>query len=136
MREAIFIDTSYILALVNKADKYHTLAKEVSTQIQPPFLTTEAVLTEVGNALAKPSMRLLGVQTLQRLRQDTNLEVISVEHGLFERAITLYQSRMDKEWGLTDCISFAVMQERNLHLVLTADHHFEQAGFVRLMQVG
>lgn len=135
MKEVIFVDTSYILALVNKADKYHILAKEVSTQIQPPFLTTEAVLIEVGNALAKPSMRLLGIQTLQRLRQDTNLEVVSVTHDLFERAIRLYQSRMDKEWGLTDCISFVVMQEHHLQMALTADHHFEQAGFVRLMQV-
>lgn len=38
-------------------------------------------------------------------------------------------SRADKAWSLTDCISFSVMTERRLSDALTADHHFEQAGF-------
>jgi predicted nucleic acid-binding protein len=40
----------------------------------------------------------------------------------------------DKEWGLTDCISFVVMQEQGLTDALTADHHFEQAGFTILLK--
>jgi predicted nucleic acid-binding protein len=40
---------------------------------------------------------------------------------------------MDKEWGLTDCISFVMMQERGLTTVLTVDKHFEQAGFLNVM---
>jgi uncharacterized protein len=42
-------------------------------------------------------------------------------------------SRRDKEWSLTDCISFVVMKERGLTEALTADHHFEQAGFKALL---
>jgi len=41
---------------------------------------------------------------------------------------------MDKEWGLTDCISFVVMKDRKLTDVLTTDHHFEQAGFKSLLR--
>jgi hypothetical protein len=52
---------------------------------------------------------------------------------LLERAIALHSSRTDKEWGLTDCISFVVMQERNLTQVLTTDRHFEQAGFQNIL---
>jgi predicted nucleic acid-binding protein len=43
--------------------------------------------------------------------------------------VALYGARPDKEWGLTDCISFVVMEERGLTLALTTDRHFEQAGF-------
>jgi predicted nucleic acid-binding protein len=40
---------------------------------------------------------------------------------------------MDKPWGLTDCLSFIVMQERGITEALTADEHFRQAGFVPLL---
>jgi len=47
----------------------------------------------------------------------------------------LYKEREDKDWGLTDCISFVVMRRRRVTTAFTSDHHFEQAaGFVRLMK--
>jgi predicted nucleic acid-binding protein len=46
----------------------------------------------------------------------------------------LYRGRPDKEWSLTDCISFVVMGERSLTEALTSDHHFEQAGFTALLK--
>ena len=53
---------------------------------------------------------------------------------LYQRAFALYCQRMDKEWGLTDCISFVVMRERGLTEALSADKHFEQAGFRALLR--
>jgi predicted nucleic acid-binding protein len=47
----------------------------------------------------------------------------------------LYSQRPDKEWTLTDCISFVVMHEENLTGALTEDHHFEQAGFTALLKL-
>ena len=44
-----------------------------------------------------------------------------------------YRSRRDKEWSLTDCISFVVMEDEGLREALTGDRHFEQAGFVALL---
>ena len=52
---------------------------------------------------------------------------------LLKRAFQLYKDRMDKEWGLTDCISFIIMQEFGLVKALTADEHFQQAGFQTLL---
>lgn len=102
-------------------------------QISPPFLTTEVVLTEIGNALSGQRWRTLGVSIIQQLQEDSDLEIMTVTSALFEQAVQLYVNRPDKEWGLTDCISFVVMQERNLTDVLTTDHHFTQAGFHRLL---
>ena len=68
------------------------------------------------------------------MRDDPNIEIVSVDAALFERALALYGERMDKEWGLTDCLSFVVMQERNLTQALTTDRHFSQAGFANLLQ--
>jgi uncharacterized protein len=133
MKPPIFIDTGYILALVNAADEHHGRAAAASHQIKPPFLTTEAVLMEIGNALSRARWRALGYATIQDLRADPNIEIVPVDAALFERALALYGERMDKEWGLTDCLSFVVMQERNLTQVLTTDRHFGQAGFVDLL---
>jgi predicted nucleic acid-binding protein len=125
----VFIDTGYILALANTADKYHERAQAASLLMHPPFVTTEAVLTEIGNAFSRVRWRALGFATINDLRADPDIEIITVDAALFDRAVTLYGSRTDKEWGLTDCISFVVMQERGLTHALTTDRHFTQAGF-------
>jgi len=133
MKPAVFIDTSYILALVNTADNYHKRARAAASQFTLPFVTTEAVLTEIGNALSRQPWRSLGIATLRNLRNASDIQIVPVDATLFDCAVSFYSSRLDKEWGLTDCISFVVMQERDLIQVLTTDHHFEQAGFQIVM---
>ena len=61
------------------------------------------------------------------------VDIIFVTNDLYLRAVRHYQQRPDKEWGLTDCISFLVMSDRGLTAALTADRHFAQAGFVCLL---
>jgi predicted nucleic acid-binding protein len=129
MSAATFIDTSYILALVNTGDQWHASARTAANAVPPPFVTTESVLVEIGNALARARWRSLGIAAIQDLRADPDIEVVPVDGVLFDHAVDLYASRPDKEWGLTDCISFIVMQERGLAQALTTDRHFEQAGF-------
>jgi len=133
MKPAIFIDTSYFLALLNSRDKYHQLAKALAEQVSPPFVTSDAILFEVGNALAQPPHRQLGATTLQQIRADADIEIVHVDQELLRSAVALYQSRPDKAWGLTDCASFVIMQQRQLEEALTTDKHFEQAGFKRLL---
>jgi predicted nucleic acid-binding protein len=133
VKTPIFIDTGYILALANTADQFHTSARTTSLVVSPPFLTTEAILVEIGNALSKASWRRLGIATLDDLRTDPEIQVVPVTTELFDRAVALYGTRLDKEWGLTDCISFVVMQDYDLTQVLTTDRDFEQAGFQNML---
>ena len=58
-----------------------------------------------------------------------------VDRELLERAISVYQQHHDKTWGLVDCASFIVMHDRGISQAFTADLHFEQAGFQRLLAV-
>ena len=134
MTKPLFLDTSYILALVNSHDEFHRQALELTDQIDDKLITTEAILIEIGNALAKPQWRELAVSTLNDLRDDDDVEILPVSVSLFSKSLKFYSSRMDKEWGLTDCISFVVMKDRKLTVALTTDHHFEQAGFKALLR--
>jgi predicted nucleic acid-binding protein len=88
------------------------------------------VLTEIGNALSGLRWRKLAVDMLNDLRTDPNIQIITVDTTVFGQALNLFAARLDKEWGLTDCISFVVMQAHGVNQTLTTDRHFEQAGFV------
>ena len=127
------MDTGYVLALLNSHDEFHNQALHLADKINSQLITTEAILTEIGNALAKPLWRQLAVNTLNDLRDDEGVEILPVSPYLFSEALRFYSCRMDKEWGLTDCISFVVMKDKKLTDVLTTDHHFEQAGFKALL---
>ena len=50
------------------------------------------------------------------------------------RGVALYAERPDKDWSLTDCISFVVMRKMDITEALTGDRHFEQAGFTALLK--
>jgi predicted nucleic acid-binding protein len=130
----VFADTFYWVALANRNDASHRDAIEFARRSSSQVLTTEWVLTEVADALASARHRHL-VQQLRALwRTDKSLTIAEASHGVFERGLDLFVNRPDKEWSLTDCISFVVMQDYGLTEALTADHHFEQAGFVRLLK--
>ena len=129
----VFADTFYFLALLNKNDEAHAKALQYSAQIEQ-LITTEWVLTELADGLASSRRRSMVLQTRQELSADADVQVIPLDMQLHEEGIRLYASRADKEWSLTDCISFIVMQREAVTEALTGDHHFEQAGFVALLK--
>lgn len=129
-----FVDTGFWLALLNEDDELHDRAMRLNTELRGPTITTEAVLTEVGNAMSRPPYRARAVAFFDAARTNPNLDIIPVDHALFERAVLFYAARPDKGWGLTDCISFMVMQERGIVEALAADIHFVQAGFRALLR--
>lgn len=98
------------------------------------MVTTHAILLEIGNALSRQRYRQAAIRLLQTIERDPSIDVVPVSEGLFARGLQLYCSRADKEWGLTDCVSFAVMTERGLTKALTADEHFQQCGFHALLR--
>ena len=131
---AVFADSFYYLAVMNADDAAHERAVRVSDSLGGPVVTTAWVLTEVADALAAPGQRSGFLALLEALRSDPEVSIVPPNEDLFEAGISLYSRRPDKDWSLTDCISFVVMQQRGLTEALTGDRHFEQAGFVALLR--
>lgn len=98
------------------------------------MVTTRAVLLEIGNSLSRKRHRVLGVALLEFLEADPRVEIVPLSEDLYRKGFELFGQRRDKEWGLVDCVSFVVMQERELQESLTTDEHFEQAGFRALLR--
>lgn len=134
MKRGTFVDTVYILALLNPRDRWHRKAVELSQTLQAPLVTSDAVFTEVADALANRSRRMWAVQAIADLQADPDVKCVTVDEATFTGGLRLYGERPDKDWSLTDCISFVIMRQRQLTDALTADIHFVQAGFHALMQ--
>ena len=94
----------------------------------------QAILLEIGNALAGTRHRQKAVSLLESLAKDENAQVLPFTDHLYRRAFQIFRNHTDKAWGMTDCISFVVMREQGLTEALTTDHHFEQAGFRALLR--
>lgn len=132
----VFLDTSYAVALSARTDENHELALKLAEELERSdthFVTTRAVLLEIGNALAKVRYRKAAVQLLSALEADPKVEIVSATDELYQRALKIYGDRVDKEWGLIDCMSFVTMSDLGLTDALTADKHFQQAGFRALL---
>jgi predicted nucleic acid-binding protein len=130
----VFADAFYFVARLNGHDQHHDRVVAFSRDFRASILTSDWILIEVADALAKSECRERVREFVLHLRQAAACEIIPASRDLFDRALQLYHQHADKEWTLTDCSSVLVMRERGLTDVLTADHHFEQAGFHALLK--
>lgn len=132
----IFVDTFYWIAFFNPLDQWHGRAVEVEATLRGrSFVTTEAVLIEILNSFSGygPPSRRKAASVVHDILNDEAIETVLHTHGAFLNALTLYESRLDKGYSLTDCISMNVMRERGIADVLTYDRHFRQEGFRLLL---
>ena len=129
MLEPLFIDTGYIIALINENDNHHRQALSLAERCSGyPLVTTDAVLLEAGNALSRIARRQCS-QLIQTFQEADEMTLVHMNPILFKQAVNLFDRYQDKTWGLVDCLSFVVMREMQITTALTFDHHFEQAGF-------
>jgi hypothetical protein len=99
-----------------------------------PIVTTEFVLLELGNACARAEDHADFLALVAGMRASRRVRILPLDSRLFNRGLERMASRPDKDWSLTDCISFVVMEDHDIKEALTADRHFEQAGFTALLK--
>ena len=130
--EAVFLDTGGWIALLNADDLYHEQAAQCLRNFEAarrPLITTDWVLAETGNSLARLSVRGKFVRAVQMFLESPNSRLVRVDAELFSDALLTYGRTADKSWGLVDCASFIVMGRQRIRDALAIDRHFLQAGF-------
>src|SRR5438876_8367582 len=125
----VFADTFALIAWLNARDDAHAAVTAYLDGFTGRLVTTEWVLMELADALSAPAARSTAVAFLQAVRADPLFDIIGYDPAVYRADFDLFAARSDKAWSLTDCISFSVMTQRGLSEALTADQHFEQAGF-------
>ena len=130
---AVFADTFYYIALLDANDSAHEAAVAATRNLKSTTVTTAWILLELANTLSASRHRGIFARFLDRLRVNPDVVIYEAEREVFDLGVDLYRNREDKEWSLTDCISFVVMTREGITAALTGDHHFEQVGFSILL---
>jgi len=133
----IFADTSYWIALLNPRDELHDKAVAAAQSYsQGRIVTSEMVLVELLNGFSGrgPRLREAASKAVKTLRSSLEVTVIPQTSDQFERALSWYEDRADKNWSLTDCASFLIMEAEGIEAALTHDQHFAEAGFHALLR--
>lgn len=132
----IFVDTLHLAAVLNPKDQWHEFALAVEAEIgNARLVTTENVLHEFLNFFAEfpPRMKKRAVNFVKDLYKTREIEIVPHTQEIFFDGLRLYESRLDKGYSLTDCISMNAMRERGITEILTHDGHFTQEGFTILL---
>jgi predicted nucleic acid-binding protein len=128
----VFADAHYFVALINDKDQSHAAALAISQTLQGVVIvTTEEVLTEVLAYFADRGqfLRRIAGAYVDDILSDPEIFVGAQTHGSFRDGFSLFKSRPDKGYSLTDCISMEAMRQERITDVLTHDSHFAQEGF-------
>lgn len=130
-----FLDTSYLLALELLDDQNHAVAIEHWRSLGKEnfkITTTSYVFDEVITFLNSRQLHTKAVELGNRLLNSSIVTLIMVDEFLFVEAWQYFIKHNDKSYSLTDCVSFVVMSQQNINSALTFDHHFRQAGFIKM----
>lgn len=134
----VFGDTSGWVSVFLNKDPHHTKASSLIAQWHQQnrrIVTTNYVLSELIAIFTRFRLqRSTALDYIKTIRSVAWVEIVHIDEVRDAAAWQLLAERLDKKWSLVDCASFAVMEIRDLTEALTTDKHFEQAGFVRLLQ--
>lgn len=133
--KAVFLDTGYLLALELSNDQNHRAALKHWRNLKkslPPLVTTSYVFDEVVTYFNSRGYHAKAIEVGSRLLNSPSVRFVHVDEDLFMGGWQYLQKRKDKEYSLTDCISFIVMKNFRVETAFTFDKHFVQAGFKKL----
>lgn len=133
--ETHFLDTGYIIALEAEDDQNHQKALNhwnLFVKNIPSLVTTTYVFDEIVTFFNSRNRHAKAVEIGKNLTSSQAIEIIHVDENLFDDGWNYFQKFRDKRFSLTDCISFVVMENREITKALTFDKHFAQAGFVKI----
>ncbi len=130
----VFLDTSFLIALDASDDALHARARQLRPSPAERWVTTDFILIELADGLSRGQQRLLARSIIDSLRSSPFVTIHAASRELLDAGLARFALRPDKEWGLTDCLSFVVMEREGIAKALTADKHFEQAGFAALLR--
>jgi len=136
---SLFIDTSGWASLFISTQPYYHQAEQhfrLSLKQQKKLYTTNYILAELVALLNSPLRvsRSRLFEIIDAIKMVDYVEILYIDKATDNLAWQLCKSRLDKAWSLVDCTYFIVMQQLEILETLTTDHHFEQAGFIRLLK--
>ncbi len=134
----LFVDTSGWAYYLDRSDPLHmkvvTIVRDYALQ-RRNLVIANYILTELVALLSSrfhlPRKEV--IKAINALKSDAVVEIVHIDVSMDNEAWKLLEKRIDKEWSLVDASSFVVMKQFGITEALTTDHHFTQAGFIKLL---
>jgi len=126
----IFIDTSALLAVLNRDDKFHdSAAKEWVRLIESEYslLSSNYIMIETIALL----QRRFGTDAVRLLISDVQplIKLVWVDESIHESALNVVKTINQRNLSLVDCTSFEIMRQLGIENVFSFDSHFSEQGF-------
>lgn len=130
----MLLDTSGLLCLHYQTEPFHAQScaayKRATVRLTHSYIIAEYVAL----ANARRFQRSFVLDFVVDLLDNPDIETVWVDEPLHRAAVELLMIRQDKTYSLCDSVSFVLMRQRGITDALTTDRHFEQEGFIRLLQ--
>ena len=136
-REAVFADSAFLYALVDRRDSAHLQAVErlrSIAQAQRSLISTDYVVAEALTLAKSRAGSVAALRLLDRLEASVLIGIEWIGPDRFASAKAFFRKHSDHDYSFTDCTSFVVMRELKLKDALTTDAHFVEAGFRALLR--
>jgi len=130
----MFLDTSGLLRLFHEREEGHAEARDLFGAASWMWTSSYVLAEFVALGTRRGVRRRDVLGAIEALLAFAYVEVVWVDEALHRRAMDFLHQRLDKSYSLCDAVSFVIMGDRGLREALTTDHHFEQAGFLRLLR--
>ena len=132
MKPLAFLDTGALYALADRDDADHAAVSAAYRDPERRFLTHELILVETCSLVTKRLRKSLALQLITATRNSPRIECAPLTPSLLDAGWQRCRRFADKDWDWIDCVSFELMERRNVRDALALDHHFSQAGFTLL----
>jgi predicted nucleic acid-binding protein len=134
----VFVDSSGLKANYDSGDDYHAKAGGLMRKIAAretevsSFVTTDYVLDEAVTLTRFAHSHGKAVELAEATLSSKFVKLVHCDEELFSEGMEVFERHSDKEWSLTDCVSFATMKRHGVRTAFTFDSHFKQAGFAMI----
>lgn len=130
-KRRLFVDTSYIYAVMNSSDSNHHKANDIENRGLDDsdiiYIGTN-IISEIITIVSQRMGKSIAKELLGEIRSGSYC-IVHVDEQLTEKAEHIFSSIESKNVSYADCVSFAIMNEFNLEWVLGFDKHFSNQGF-------
>nr|MDO8087077.1 PIN domain-containing protein [Candidatus Sigynarchaeum springense] len=133
----LFIDSGPIIARINDKDPDHQLVQKQLRDIKDKRLdfgflyTTNYIIDEaVTHVLYSTKRHDMAVKVLDLVESSGIIHVLWIDRDVEKRAREIFRKYADQRFSLTDCTSFAIMEQNEITHAFTFDEqHFKAMHF-------
>lgn len=130
----LFIDTSFLIAALDPADRHHREAIELKEVLAtaPPF-TTNHVVGECWTFARRRYGHSAALKLVDALRRSDRYRIVHASKEAEQAALEWLRTHDEREYSFVDAVSFEVMREYRILDALAFDNDFHAAGFRTLV---